>query len=177
MNARYLGNDADSLINAITDAVEPSRWDGVGGPCSCAYFPLCRGLVVSATEEMHEDLERFLARLRAVTPILPKLTAEVVAKHEAEVVRRVYLIAADTPARPIPETKELAEVIQSQIVPETWKNAAHTVAPLRGRLLVTAPRSVQRKVAQLLLDLRVAPETSRSAPAPATPVSPAAATP
>ncbi|MCO6453818.1 MAG: hypothetical protein J5I93_00765, partial [Pirellulaceae bacterium] len=56
--------DADSLIAAITSIVDPIQWDEVGGPSSIEFFPPTLDLVVSGSDQLHEEIERFLAELR-----------------------------------------------------------------------------------------------------------------
>lgn len=161
-----VARESDSLIDIITSSVKPTAWDDVGGPCSCSYFSQCHALVVSATDETHEEIGRLLARLRTVVPIIPKQTADAIAKYEAEVVRRVYRIGADTPQRPVPEPKEIAEVIRATISPETWSVAGNMILVARGRLVIVAPRNVQRKIAELIFDLQFFPEAPKGTLAP-----------
>jgi hypothetical protein len=54
--------DIDGLIELVTNQIRPDTWDDVGGPGSIEIY---RGLaVVSQTQEVHEELARFLAELR-----------------------------------------------------------------------------------------------------------------
>jgi hypothetical protein len=58
------GDFAD-LINLITTTIEPDSWDEVGGPGAIA--PLCRRwLVVTQTQEIHEQIEPLLVQLRQI---------------------------------------------------------------------------------------------------------------
>jgi serpin B len=60
--------DFDQLIEAIKTCVHPATWDDVGGPGSIAPFEASgiKALVFSQTNDVHEDVEDFLAALRAV---------------------------------------------------------------------------------------------------------------
>ncbi|MDZ7619641.1 MAG: STN domain-containing protein, partial [Patescibacteria group bacterium] len=60
--------DFDSLIELITSTVKPQTWDEVGGPGSIAPLTV-RGeevIVLSQTEDVHEELDELIARLRKV---------------------------------------------------------------------------------------------------------------
>jgi len=52
----------DDLVNAITSTIEPTKWDEVGGPCAIAQ--LGTALLISATAEMHEQIENLLDSFR-----------------------------------------------------------------------------------------------------------------
>lgn len=56
--------DARVLIELIQATVRPEVWEVHGGPCTMFYFPHGQGLVVRATQEVHEDLGRLLRQLR-----------------------------------------------------------------------------------------------------------------
>ena len=57
--------EARLLIDLIEATIHPEVWDVQGGPCRIRYFPNGQGLVVRATQEVHEDLGRLLRQLRA----------------------------------------------------------------------------------------------------------------
>ena len=56
--------DFDSLIDLITVAVEPQTWDEVGGPGSISPFQNNLSLVISQTEDVHEQIVELLEQLR-----------------------------------------------------------------------------------------------------------------
>lgn len=58
--------DFDSLIELITSCVQPTTWDEVGGPGSIAPFENNMSLVLSQTEEVHEEITDLLQTLRAI---------------------------------------------------------------------------------------------------------------
>ena len=58
--------DFDDLINLITQTVSPKCWDANGGQGTVAAFPNKLCLVVSQTQEVHEEIERLLDKLRKV---------------------------------------------------------------------------------------------------------------
>jgi hypothetical protein len=58
------------LVDLITTVVEPSSWDGVGGPGSICVFD--QSLVISQTWQVHRKIETLLADLRRAAVEQPK---------------------------------------------------------------------------------------------------------
>ncbi|MFM7108933.1 MAG: hypothetical protein ACKOZU_10110 [Planctomycetaceae bacterium] len=56
--------DARQLIDLIQATVRPESWDVAGGAGSIRYFDNGHGLVVSATEDVHQELGDLLHKLR-----------------------------------------------------------------------------------------------------------------
>lgn len=56
--------DARQLIELIQATVRPESWDVAGGTGSIRYFDNGHGLVVSATEDVHQELGDLLRQLR-----------------------------------------------------------------------------------------------------------------
>ena len=67
--------DFDSLIDLITSTVQPTTWDDVGGPGSIAQFETNLSLVVSQTQEVHEEIVDLLEQLRRMQDL--QVTIEV----------------------------------------------------------------------------------------------------
>lgn len=67
--------DFDSLIDLITSTIQPTTWDEVGGPGSIAPFETNLSLVVSQTQEVHEELADLLDQLRRIQDL--QVTIEV----------------------------------------------------------------------------------------------------
>ena len=67
--------DFDSLIDLITSTVKPTSWDEVGGPGSIHPFPTNLSLVVSQTQEVHEEIVDLLEQLRRLQDL--QVTIEV----------------------------------------------------------------------------------------------------
>ncbi len=67
--------DFDSLIELITTTVSPESWDEVGGPGSISGFETNLSLVVSQTQEVHEQLAELLTQLRRLQDL--QVTIEV----------------------------------------------------------------------------------------------------
>ena len=52
--------DFDSLIDLITSTIKPTSWDEVGGPGSIMPFENRMSIVVSQTQDVHEEIEDML---------------------------------------------------------------------------------------------------------------------
>ena len=57
--------DFDTLVDVVTSTIRPTSWEDVGGPGSVRPFPNKLSIVVSQTQEVHEELEDLLEQLRA----------------------------------------------------------------------------------------------------------------
>ncbi|MEX2561195.1 MAG: hypothetical protein WD403_14835, partial [Pirellulales bacterium] len=67
--------DFDSLIELITSTIAPTTWDDVGGPGAIQEFEGNLTLVVSQTQEVHEEIAELLAQLRRLQDL--QVTIEV----------------------------------------------------------------------------------------------------
>ena len=67
--------DFDSLIDLITSTIKPTSWDGVGGPGSIAPFETNLSIVVSQTQDVHEEIVDLLEQLRRLQDL--QVTIEV----------------------------------------------------------------------------------------------------
>ncbi|MFH1266121.1 MAG: hypothetical protein ABIK89_10365, partial [Planctomycetota bacterium] len=67
--------DFESLIELITTTIAPESWDDVGGPGSIAEFATNLSLVVSQTQDVHEQISSLLEQLRRMQDL--QVTIEV----------------------------------------------------------------------------------------------------
>jgi general secretion pathway protein D len=67
--------DFDTLIELITTTIAPQSWDDVGGPGSISGFDTNLSLVVSQTQEVHEQIADLLEQLRRLQDL--QVTIEV----------------------------------------------------------------------------------------------------
>lgn len=67
--------DFDSLMELIETTVAPDSWDTVGGPGSMSPFPTNLSLVVSQTQEVHDQIADLLEQLRRMQDL--QVTVEV----------------------------------------------------------------------------------------------------
>ncbi|HUY91804.1 MAG TPA: hypothetical protein VMV10_23885 [Pirellulales bacterium] len=95
----------EELAEIITMSVAPSTWDGVGGPG--ALQPLPRVLLVSQTEEVLDDIENLLERMRAAKRGDAEAARGAVgwrAKIESALARPAALHVTDEPLDAVAET-------------------------------------------------------------------------
>jgi hypothetical protein len=61
-------DDYDALIDVITSTIKPTTWDTVGAPGSVQgnTFGTAKGLIVSQTAEVHEEIANLLAKIREI---------------------------------------------------------------------------------------------------------------
>jgi len=67
--------DFDSLIELITGTIQPTTWDEVGGPGSIEPFETNLSIVVSQTQDVHEEIVDLLEQLRRMQDL--QVTIEV----------------------------------------------------------------------------------------------------
>ena len=67
--------DFDSLIDLITSTIQPTTWDEVGGPGSIQEFETNLSLVITQTQQVHEQIVDLLAQLRRLQDL--QVTIEV----------------------------------------------------------------------------------------------------
>ena len=70
--------DFDSLIDLITSAIAPAKWDKFGGRGSIAPFDTNLSLVVSQTQKVHEEIVDLLEQLRRLQDLQIRVDAEIV---------------------------------------------------------------------------------------------------
>ncbi len=69
------GADFTTLINLITSTVEPNSWDELGGPGAVESFEGNLSLVISNTQEVHDQIKDLLEQLRKLQDL--QVTIEV----------------------------------------------------------------------------------------------------
>jgi general secretion pathway protein D len=67
--------DFDTLIQLITSTIKPDTWDEVGGPGAIEEFPTNLSLVISQTQDVHEQIADLLEQLRRLQDL--QVTIEV----------------------------------------------------------------------------------------------------
>jgi Vault protein inter-alpha-trypsin domain/von Willebrand factor type A domain len=56
--------DVGSVVSTVTTTIAPDAWDDNGGPGSVAFFAPTLDFVISATDEVHDDIDRLFEKLR-----------------------------------------------------------------------------------------------------------------
>ncbi len=67
--------DFDSLINLIKETIKPTTWDDAGGVGSISQFDINLSLIISQTQEVHEEIADLLEQLRRLQDL--QVTIEV----------------------------------------------------------------------------------------------------
>lgn len=67
--------DFDPLLDLITKTIKPTSWDDVGGPGSIQPFETNLSIVVSQTQEVHDEIAELLGQLRRMQDL--QVTIEV----------------------------------------------------------------------------------------------------
>ncbi len=67
--------DFDTLMELITSTVEPDSWDTIGGPGAIEPFPTNLSLVISQTQDVHDQIADLLEQLRRLQDL--QVTIEV----------------------------------------------------------------------------------------------------
>jgi general secretion pathway protein D len=67
--------DFDTLIELITSTIAPDTWDDVGGPGAIESFPTNLSLVISQTQDVHDQIADLLEQLRRLQDL--QVTIEV----------------------------------------------------------------------------------------------------
>ena len=67
--------DFDSLIELLTSTIRPDTWSDTGGPGAIEKFPTNLSLVITQTQEVHEQIADLLAQLRRLQDL--QVTIEV----------------------------------------------------------------------------------------------------
>ncbi|HUG67674.1 MAG TPA: hypothetical protein VMM76_07975, partial [Pirellulaceae bacterium] len=103
--------DYDSLEQAMMSVIEPDAWDEVGGPG--AIEGIYGSLVISQTDDVHEEVSRFLRTYRAIVENerdadVPQPTAFILGQKGNELIRA----ALDKPLTAVFEDVPLHEAIE-----------------------------------------------------------------
>lgn len=149
-----IGDDM-ALEDALSETIRPNEWDRVGGPSSLRLHPASRALVITTTDEVHAEIEDHFAKIRAQTPIPRKMSQEMLDEYDRQVISHVFFLAGDSPQRPMPDAKEVADAIRASVAPDAWKTPGNSLLAIRGRVRVVAPRKTVRAVDKLLRELDV----------------------
>ena len=141
--------DYDSLLDAITSMIAPTSWpDGTGpGPIKLWTQPVV--LIISQTEEIHEQIADLLAQLRkarsaAVTPAAAEKKS---AKTQDAMLVRIYHVAKNDKE----SLDEYISAIRKTIEPQSWESCY--IGKVPGGIIVRNTRAVQAKVARLIAEI------------------------
>ncbi|MCR4412352.1 MAG: VIT domain-containing protein, partial [Thermoguttaceae bacterium] len=140
--------DFDSVIELITTTIRPNTWDNVGGPGSIAVFQPTLDFVVSATDEVHDEIAALLDRLRRLRPD-PEMLKDF---------RPAEVRADGLQGRDLFDFDSLIGIITRIVDPTTWDEvggpASIAVDEVRAALILAQTEETHDKVLSLLTLLR-----------------------
>ncbi|RCS41430.1 hypothetical protein DTL42_23010 [Bremerella cremea] len=154
--------DYDAIIEMLTTTINPSSWEDLGGPGGLAPFTLHADcLAISQTQANHQAVRLALSQIREQQqPVdIEKMLANI-AKHESELLIRSYSVmrkSAENPLFTPNDLKQIAELIQEQVEPESWRQELTYIRPLGDTIVVRNRRDVQRQVQEYLREMSVTP--------------------
>ena len=152
------------LVETITSTVVPASWDASGGAGSIDPFPICKVLVISQTEQLHQEIKELLTALRAARKSNPH--AAVV--PSTAMVLRSYSLPKLTNEK---EGEQVVDMIRKLIDPKSWTDADAYIGLVAGSIVVRQTPDVQFHIQHLLNALSLTPAASTSGTGiPASPV-------
>jgi hypothetical protein len=146
--------DFDSLINAIKSSASADSWDDTGGLGTVQdYEKNGRALVISQTQEVHDEIADLLAMLRETHRQQTGSSAKPASSDPEKMVLRVYDLRISEPKSPAPTPQEVAEVVKSLVQPKSWGQGEAYIRGITGKLVVRQTPSVHREVDKVLKKL------------------------
>ena len=152
--------DFDPLIGFVTSGTrEPYVWTEHGGQCQASAWQEPPALIVSAHDEVHDDIEQLLNKLRASE--IAEYNAEM-AKADQRIVERIYPLymtrrekqakaaKAEQSREDIPSANDVAKLI-AELLPEvSFKEEGTLLRPFHDRLIVRHRPATLHKIERLL---------------------------
>ncbi len=157
------------LIEAITNCVAPFTWSAAGGSGDVHALPALRVLIISQTQQIHQQCGQLLTDLRSAPhgdkrPAMPL----------GDLVVRKYEIAAK------PESlDQCIQAVRTSVAPASWGAEGVYIVKIDNSLLVRQTRGVQALVTTFLADTKLLPPKPAQSligtgiPFPSPPVTPA----
>lgn len=142
-----------TIANDIVQTVSPPTWNNQGGPGNLTVFghdsPI---LVISQSEEVHDQIADLLAQLRQVhRKQQAETTGQPAKPQEPETaVLRVYELRVSGPNGQAMGPQEVAEVVKGLIEPKSWTQPDVYIRGVTGKLVVRQLPSVHREIEKLL---------------------------
>jgi len=143
--------DFEQLIDLIELQCAPEDWQNVGGPgwIQAAELNGKQLLIVTQTEPAHEEVEKFLQKLRKAGGLLEAEKAKAIDNEEPVV--RVYPLQQGLKSN----AEEYLTLIKT-VIKHDWRDDEKTsTKAIANTLVVTQPEAIQVKILGLLTDLDV----------------------
>lgn len=166
LHAKY--KELDSLLELITSTIQPTTWKTNGGMGDIQPNLQLGLLVVSNTEQVHDELAALLDVMakklaeRRPPPVSPDAVERIVHPVVLPAVRLKQQNPLDHD-RPISKEPaftmdELVMQIKKQVAPESWAKPEHTISSLGQNLIVTQTHANHVKIHALLQQLGITKE-------------------
>jgi hypothetical protein len=178
--------DFDTLIDFITFSVDSDAWTDHGGSSTISGWPEPAALIITTTDEVHDDIEQLLARLRETD--IAVFNAEQ-AKADQRIVERIYPLytprpeqaaqvvetengpaengkaekkqEAVKPAKKFPTAEEVAKLIEEMLPEVSFKEPGTLLRPFHDRLIVRHRPAMLHKIEKLLEKMEAWPAQAR----------------
>lgn len=167
--------DFDMLVDVIQNGTtDPGQWVDNGGQSVISSWLEPAALVITTTDETHEEIERLLTTLREAG--VAEFHAEL-EKQDQRIVERVYplyasrrdgaakpatddkaAVAADKPAEDLPSAEEVAKLIRELLPDDSWQEEGVLLRPFHDRLIIRQRAAMHSKVEKLLEKIGARPD-------------------
>jgi hypothetical protein len=148
-----------SLLEMIKNTIAAQTWAQVGGPGSIEAFDKDGYmLIVSQTDEVHDEISDLLKNLRT----MHKQQLDTAAREQAApktpetVVLKVYDLRVTAPNAPAMTPQEVMEVVKSLTDAKSWSTSDAYIRGATGKLIVKQTPTVHRQIEKLLDQLGTA---------------------
>ncbi len=147
------GQPVERILQAVTNAVEPSTWMDVGGTGVISYVPEFEGIVVSQTQATHDKIDALLAELRRMGASQAASPENAADDGGSALSMRAYRLTHG--AEPVKDLAKLVGVIQRHVEPKAWTTDVdrHFVQTVDDAMLIQTTNANHRRIAELLSDL------------------------
>jgi hypothetical protein len=152
-----IGDQYDTIVNAITTAVDPETWENVGGPGAISVIRQPPALMIAQTEETHDRVVGMLDQLRRAKQVERRQLAEHPLPPAPPSLPRLEIYALNVEGQ-LATAQEAAELIRKTIDPESWvRDPGLIVESIGNTLVVRQTERNHRRIRQLLQRLGIQP--------------------
>lgn len=150
--------DFDALIEFIeSGATDPDQWYDNGGHSVISSWPEPAVLLIDATDETHEEIERLLTTLREAGVAEFHAELEKQDQRIAERVYTLYPVIGEKPKDNLPSAEEVAKLIRELLPDESWQEEGVLLRPFHDRLIIRQRAAMHSKVEKLLEKIGASP--------------------
>jgi len=166
LHAEY--KELDSLVDLITSSIEPTTWKTNGGMGDIVPNLQLGLLVVSNTEQVHDELatllDVFAKKMAERRP--PPVSPDAVERIVHPVVLPAVRLKQQNPLdhdRPISKEpaftmEQLVEQLKKQVASDSWTKPEHAISTLGQNLIVTQTHANHEKIHAFLKQLGITKE-------------------